>query len=166
MLKNIFYLALLTRGAFISFWDCIRQLRILCQQLTCILLLYWVFHNQNIWKIWNISRHLLDMSSTVPFQVYHMSHILIWILLAQIVLAENLCCNREIGVIPDHLTKKKLSAFPGHNVEKTSWTTFHSWPSFMTQSWMDITILIFIFFSATIAVELEIHFLSQHIFFT
>ena len=38
----------------------------------------------------------------------------------------NLCCNREIGVIPDQLTKKKLSAFPGHNVEKTSWTTFHS----------------------------------------
>ena len=54
---------------------------------------------------------------------------------AQTILAENLCCNREIGVIPDQLTKKKLSAFPGHNVEKTSWTTFHSWPSFMTQSW-------------------------------
>ena len=45
---------------------------------------------------------------------------------AQTILAENLCCNREIGVIPDQLTKKKLSAFPGHNVEKTSWTTFHS----------------------------------------
>ena len=63
---------------------------------------------------WEIDYFLMTQESSFEFSR------------AQTILAENLCCNREIGVIPDQLTKKKLSAFPGHNVEKTSWTTFHS----------------------------------------